>query len=232
MPMHTNKILLLLAATAISVSLAIAETPRTVEQRTLVIDSFQSGISDQWQEKRFKGQTHYKAAQKDNLSSIMAESNGAASGLFFKITYKPETYPIIEWSWQIEHVLAAGNARLKEGDDYAARIYVVFPSLFFWRTKAINYVWANKLDKGELLPNAYTPNAAMIAVESGNQHAGQWLTERRNIIEDYQRAFGEPPPEVGAIAIMTDTDDTGEQARAWYGPITIKSEPGSAATKP
>lgn len=42
---------------------------------------------------------------------------------------------------------------------------------------------------------------------------------RRNIVDDYRRAFGEDPPHVGAIAIMTDTDNTGETATAWYGDI-------------
>jgi hypothetical protein len=202
------------------------------EQRVVVIDRFQSGISEQWQEKKFSGQTRYTAVQKDNLPSIMAESKGSASGLFFKIAYKPEAYPILQWSWQIEHVLEAGDARFKKGDDYAARIYVVFPSLFFWRTKALNYIWANTLPKGEMLANAYTENAVMIAVQSGNQQAGQWQSEKRNIIDDYRQAFGESPPEVGAIAIMTDTDNTGEHVRAWYGPISIMSAPISAAAEP
>ena len=37
--------------------------------------------------------------------------------------------------------------------------------------------------------------------------------------EDYRRAFGEDPPRIGAVAIMTDTDNTGEEAVAWYGAI-------------
>jgi hypothetical protein len=61
----------------------------------------------------------------------------------------------------------------------------------------------------------------MIAVESGPEKAGAWQTETRNIYEDYRRSFGEAPPRVGAVAIMTDTDNTGEDALAWYGAIRI-----------
>jgi hypothetical protein len=60
----------------------------------------------------------------------------------------------------------------------------------------------------------------MIAVESGPELAGQWVTVRRNVVDDYRKAFGEDPPQVGAIAIMTDTDNTGESATAWYGDIS------------
>jgi len=98
-------------------------------------------------------------------------------------------------------------------------VYVVFPSVLFWRTRAVNYIWANRLPPGAFLPNAFTGNAVMVAVESGNGNAGRWIDEERNIVEDFRRAFGEDPPEIGAVAIMTDTDNTGEEAVAWYGAI-------------
>jgi len=125
----------------------------------------------------------------------------------------------------VEHVLAKGDAMHKEGDDYAARVYVVFPSLLFWKTRALNYIWANRLPRGNVVPNAFTANAMMIAVRSGPGETGRWLTEQRNIYEDFKQAFGEEPPMVGAIAIMTDTDNTGETATALYGPIRISDRP-------
>ena len=59
----------------------------------------------------------------------------------------------------------------------------------------------------------------MVAVESGDGNAGRWIDEERNLAEDYRLAFGEDPPRIGAVAIMTDTDNTGEEAVAWYGAI-------------
>jgi hypothetical protein len=64
----------------------------------------------------------------------------------------------------------------------------------------------------------------MIAVESGAAKAGTWVEERRNIVADYRRAFGGAPPRIGAIAIMTDTDNTGGSAEAWYDDIRIESK--------
>jgi len=98
-------------------------------------------------------------------------------------------------------------------------VYVVFPSVLFWRTRAVNYIWANRLPRGAFLPNAYTGNAVMVAVESGDGNAGRWVDEERDLVEDYRRAFGEDPSRIGAVAIMTDTDNTEEQAVAWYGAI-------------
>ncbi|MBU0485915.1 MAG: DUF3047 domain-containing protein [Proteobacteria bacterium] len=190
--------------------------------KIIIIDNFKNGISANWEEKSFSGKTKYSLDTEQDRSCIKAVSKGTASGLFYKIDFDPEQYPIITWSWKVENILAKGDAKTKEGDDYAARIYVVFPSFFFWKTRAINYIWANKLPKETSVPNAYTSNAMMIAVESGPELTGQWLTETRNIHEDFKNLFGEAPPKVGAIAIMTDTDTTGELATAYYGPISIK----------
>lgn len=195
-----------------------AATPETV----ITLDDYHSGISPKWKEKKFKGQTHYQASLKDGLPCISATSSASASGLFYAISYDPETSPLLTWQWQIDNVLTTGDATKKSGDDYPARIYVVFPSAFFWRTKALNYIWDTRLPVGTFIANAYTSNAMMIVVESGPEKKGRWISEKRNIRDDFIKAFGEPPPKVGAIAIMTDTDDTGETAQAWYGPIQIR----------
>ena len=61
----------------------------------------------------------------------------------------------------------------------------------------------------------------MIAVQSDPTHVGQWLEEKRNLIEDYRKCFAEEPSKASAVALMTDTDNTGEEAVAWYGPIRL-----------
>lgn len=187
----------------------------------MLLDDYQDGLSPKWEEKSFKGKTEYQVTREDNQLCIHASSNASASGLYYKIDYDTKKYPFILWSWKVDHVLSKGDARYKHGDDYAARVYVAFPSWAFWRTTAINYVWANKLPQGEAVPNPFTKNAIMIAVESGPARTGQWIEEKRNVLEDYRRYFGKDPPKVGAIAIMTDTDNTGQEATAWYGPISI-----------
>lgn len=215
--MCSGIILIVLLLFAVSgVTAATAETGIT-------LDHYQSGISPKWKEKKFKGQTHYQASIKDGLPCIAATSSASASGLFYEISYDPEVSPLLAWQWQIDNVLTKSDPTQKSGDDYAARIYVVFPSAFFWRTKALNYIWDARLPKETFITNAYTSNAMMIVVESGPDKKGRWIAEKRNIREDFIKAFGEPPPKVGAIAIMTDTDDTGETTTAWYGPIRIEN---------
>ncbi len=177
-----------------------------------------------WESKNFKGTTDYRLVQAAGRTVVRAASHDAASGLIRKISFQPSKYRYLRWSWKVSHTITGGDERTRAGDDYAARVYVVFPGRFFWQIRAINYIWANKLAKGYFLPSAYSANSRMVAVESGNGRAGQWWTEERDVFADYRALFGTDPPEAEAIAIMTDTDNTGGSAEAWYGDITLSTQ--------
>jgi len=187
----------------------------------IIIDKFANGITDAWESKSFKGMTKYEWIKDKDTAYIRATSKASASGLYYRIDYDTKQYPYITWWWKVDDIIASGDATRKSGDDYAARIYVVFPSFFFWNTKAINYIWANKLAKEKAIPNPFSGNSIMISVRSGRSETGKWQSETRNVYEDYMHVFGKEPPNAGAIAIMTDTDNTGESVSASYGPMAI-----------
>jgi len=187
--------------------------------------------------------TQYRLIEEDGRQIIEAESEGSASGLIRPLDLDPKIYRTLSWCWKVKGIIKKGDVRTKAGDDYAARIYVTFKfdpdrASFFEAAKfltyklfygeyppkaALNYVWANRMQVGEMVPNAYTERAMMIAVESGEEKVGQWRCEKRNLFEDYQAAFGEMPPYISGIAVMTDTDNTGESARAFYADLSLES---------
>jgi Protein of unknown function (DUF3047) len=187
----------------------------------IVVGAFSSGNLSGWEAKPFKGKTVYSLVPDGEKKVLMAHSRHAASGLLRKITLDTRKYPLLRWTWKVSHSLGKEDITKKSGADFAARVYVVFPRTFFWQTRAINYVWAAKMPKYSSAPSPYTSNAMIIAVESGDGKAGNWVTEERNIYEDYKQLFGEDPPKLGAVAVMTDTDDTRDEVTAWYGDITL-----------
>ncbi len=207
----------------LAAALALIRPPAFGEN--LVIGNFSAGDLTGWRPKVFRGETAYSLILEEGRRVLKARSQAAASGLIKEVRVDPARYPLLRWSWKIEGTIPNGNEQTKAGDDYAARVYVVFPSVLFWKTKAVNYIWANQLPRGESLPNAFTSNAMMVAVESGNGKAGTWVEEERNLYEDYRTLFGEDPPDIGAVALMTDTDNTGGEAVAYYGDITLRSLP-------
>lgn len=173
---------------------------------------------------------------------VKAVAESSASGLVREMKINPKEYSIVQWRWKVSNILKKGDVRRKEGDDYPARIYVTFEYDssklgFFEKAKyeavrllygqyppigAINYIWESKVQKGTAIPNPYTDRVIMIVVESGETKLNQWVSEERNIYEDYKKAFGQEPPMISGVAIMTDTDNTGESAVAYYGDILFR----------
>ena len=76
------------------------------------------------------------------------------------------------------------------------------------------------------MPNPYTDQVHMIVVGCGPDRLNTWVTEKRNVYEEHKRTYGEEPPMISGIAIMTDTDNTGESAEAYYGDIVLKRRAG------
>ena len=185
--------------------------------------------------------TTYKIEGESERFWVKAESDASASALIKEVEIDPKAYPILRWSWKVENIIEKGDERKKEGDDYAARVYVNFrydsrKASLWERTQyavartiygsyppkgTINYIWANKLPQGKVVDNVYTSRAKVVAVESGREKVGQWASEERNIYRDYIALFGEEPPQVIGVAIMTDTDNTQDKAVAYYGEIFL-----------
>lgn len=205
-----------------------------------------SGLPQDWKPLTFPKiarHTSYTLESSGKNFWVKAESRNSASALVREIRVDPKVYPILRWRWRVENVIQKGDEKKKEADDYAARVYVNFrydpEKASLWeRTQyalaygtyghyppkgALNYIWANKIERGQVVDSAYTSKSKMIAVESGPERIGAWVSEERNIHRDYVSYFGEDPPEVIAIAIMTDTDNTGEKAVAYYEDMTLCS---------
>jgi len=212
----------------------LACLPALAAEPELRVGKFSSGDLTGWKEQTVFGskKSTYAFAQDNGKTVLVGKSNDAASGLLYKIDIDPKNYPIIRWTWKIDHTVKKGNERIKDGHDFAARLYVVFPRGLFSRTRAIEYVWGNVLHKGESIRSPYSKNAAMIAVDSGDELAGHWTVHRRNFADDYRTAFGEEAPKAGAIAIMTDSDNTHESATGYYGDITLLQAPREDEQKP
>lgn len=187
----------------------------------LMIGSFSSESLDQWESKEFKGQTKYHTSILQGTRVLKAESDDSASGLFKEQHIDLQKTPVMNWRWRIENQLGNINEQAKAGDDYAARVYVVVSGgLTFWRTKAINYVWAGTSPKGKIWPNAFAgDHAMMIALRSSSDQIGTWYTEKRNILADLKQQFGEDIHYIDAVAIMTDTDNAHGKVTAYYGDI-------------
>ena len=206
-----------------------------------------AGLPQGWKPLTFKNipkSTTYELVKHGEHVVVKASSDASASGLTKEVKIDPKEFPIVRWQWKIDNLLKTSDVTRKDGDDYPARLYITFeydPDKVSVGKKlkykagrvlfgdipigAINYVWERKAPVGAIIDNAYTDFVKMVVVESGPQKLGVWTDESRNIYEDYKRAFGEEPPLINGVAIMSDTDNTKERAVAYYGDITFERSP-------
>ena len=186
--------------------------------------------------------TKYTLVKEDGTVAVKALSESASSGLTREITINPREYPIVQWRWKVANVLSKGDVFRKEGDDYPARLYITFeydPSRVGFFEKAgreayrmiygqqlplgaINYIWESKAPVGTVTPSTYAKQSMMFVLESGEEKLNAWVSEERNVNEDYKKAFGDEPSMINGVALMTDTDNTRETATAYYGDIVFK----------
>jgi hypothetical protein len=167
-----------------------------------------------WTEVIFDGRTDYRAEE----ACLRALSDNAASGLVRRqevdLTEKPE----LVWRWRADKLLRGAEAdeQSKDGDDFLARVYVVHETLLPWRSRAVNYVWTRDVPVGEHWDNPFAGQAVMVAVQSGPEGLGEWHSFRRDVRADFKRFHDRDIDSVQAVAIMTDTDNTGGRAEACY----------------
>jgi hypothetical protein len=172
---------------------------------------------------------------------LKAESNASASAIVYKDFFNVHDYPNVKWRWKVEGVYKKGETKTKAGDDYPLRVYVmfgydperanVFEKMKYGFLKSIygaypphsslNYVWANREQAETIVISPYTDRSKMVLLQKGARKAGTWQDETVDIVEDYQKAFGKKPPTRARIAIMNDSDNTGESSVSYMEYIEV-----------
>ena len=198
-----------------------------------------------WKLSSFKKATQYQLVIDDGRAVMKATARGSASGIAYPLNVDLKRHPLLRWRWKVPALIKKADNTKRHTEDAPVRLVVtfsgdhnklplderIFAQQFQMFTGAklpystLMYIWENHAAKDTIIPNLHTSRIRMIVAESGAARLGQWREETRNVYEDYRRAFGEEPPPVKSIAIMTDTDNTGEQVDAYYGDIAFVAAP-------
>lgn len=186
-------------------------------------------LAQAWTHRRFVGETAYDSVTLDGMAAIRAVGRRSASGLYRDVSYRTAEHPWLEWTWRVDRLQRTADIREKGREDFAAAIFLIFgrPSVLKRDVPTLAYVWtSDRLAQGAIADSAHHPGVVQhVAVRAGPDGLGQWLRERRNVVDDFRRAFGRDPPDaVEVIALFTDNDETGEPVEAYYGAIQATSE--------
>ena len=186
--------------------------------------------------------TKYTIERTNDGSYLKAESNKSVLALAYKEEFNVYTYPKVRWRWKISNIYKNADPETKDGDDYAIRVYVAFrydpkaPSSIGQRLKyglintmygeyppqaTLNYVWANSENQKTIMTSPYSDTVKLIALEKGSKKVGTWQDEEIDIVQDYRKAFGADAPQMGFVAVMNDSDNTGQSSVSYIDFIEV-----------
>ena len=210
---------LLLAVAAWAADLAVVE-----DWTKLAVGA--KGIPDGWK----GGQTwgfpkhDFTVVNHDGRRALHLRSTDESSTVSkdIKGKVKLKETPILEWSWKVVTLPKGADSRSKHTDDQAAQLYVSWPRFpQAVRSRIIGYIWDTTAPQGLVVQSEKTSTVTYVVVRSGPGELGKWLTERRNVVEDYRKIYGEEPDNPGAVSIAIDSDDTHSTAEAFFGAIVF-----------
>ena len=189
----------------------------------------------------FATKSEYALVESGSGVVLEGRADGSASGFYQRIRIDPARHPVIEWRWRVLQTPAGLDPRVPARDDSPARVIIAFHgdaarldigerfalALYHALTgdkmpyAIIMYSWASDAPVGTITPSIPTGKIQTIVVGGG---VGEWREFRRNVLEDYRRAFGEEPWDIVGVGVMTDASNTHEKASAQYGDISFRPE--------
>lgn len=215
----------LVAAVPLAAAAALAQGARVVVENWDKIAVGTRGIPPGWQGHKWGSPKYdFQVVQDDGVKAIRLKSDKDSSSISKEIKVDAKQYPILEWKWKVVTLPPKGSARRAETDDEAAQIYVTFPRFpTAVRSRVIGYIWDSNEPVGATFPSAKVSTVNFIVVRSGSADLGRWLTESRNVVEDFKKIYGEEPGEnVGAITLSINSQNTGASAESFFGEIFFR----------
>lgn len=193
---------------------------------------------------RLKKMTEYALVEVGGTTVVKAIANASASGLRHAVSVDLASMPWLQWTWRIPQLIEGANNTESHVEDSPARVILTFEGgrdklppeeqmnydLALAMTgnrmpyATLMYIWENRLPEGTIITHHMTSRVKMVVAGSGTRDLNVWHGERHNVLADYRRAFGEDPPRVASVGIMSDSDNTGASITAYFGDIRFASK--------
>ena len=211
--------LVVAAATALAADVAVVENWSTQPPGT-------KGIPPPWQKQSWGSPAYDFTIVEDGGRRVLhMKSANDSSTISKEITRQVslKDTPVLAWSWKVVALPRGGDSRRKETDDQAAQVYVTWPRFpEAVRSRVIGYIWDTTAPAGLTIKSQKAGTVTYIVVRSGSADLGKWITEQRNVREDYRQIFGEEPEDPAVISVAIDSDDVKGTAEAFVGAILFR----------
>lgn len=182
-----------------------------------------NGLPKDWKLRVWRGEPDVKIVSSDGIKILRLRSQKASVSVYRNFKLDLKNFPNLRWRWKVTQLPRNADARIKDRDDQAAGIYVMFPRFpSMINSRFLAYIWETSVPEGTVLRNRRNPMIHYIVVRSGKGKLNRWITEERNVLDDYRKVFGQEPPMVGGVALLIDSDDTNSKAESFFSRIEFK----------
>ncbi len=222
---------LLAGLTFLAAALLATAPLRAADPAPLVVEDWskqpegKTGIPDGWKGQNWGSPKYdFRIETQGGRKILRVRSQDDSSTISKEAKVDVKDRPILQWSWYAVTLPKGGDARKSATDDQAAQLYVTFPRFpQAVRSRIISYLWDTSAPAGAIFKSEKTGLVTYVVVRSGPAEVGKWVTESRNVLEDYKKIYGEAPGEdVGAISISIDSNDTHSSAESYFGEILFR----------
>lgn len=250
--MQKSALPILLAALLTGCATAPEAPPKT--DITPFSRNWAGGAPRDWQPfilARTKAKTEYETAVDSATGQVVlvARAQRSASGLKMRLDVDPAIRPRVAWEWRVVQLIRDADNTDRDAEDAPVRLLLFFDGdhsrlpvreqMLMEMAQLVSgrkmpyatlmYIWENRQPIGTLIDSAHTGRVKMIVAGSGVDRLGQWKRFERDYVEDFRRAFGEPPGRLIGVGVLTDTDNTGGTVEAYYGDIVLRPARGARA---
>jgi hypothetical protein len=206
--------------------LALASLAASTAQTAFVVlnpVNWQPGhLPDGWQVKVNYGMPKIATVREGNNNYLDLKSHDSSYGLEREVDFDPNRAPYLTWKWNVKQLPAGGDFRHSRSDDQAAQVLVAFAD-----KRVLTYIWDTTAPAGIMESASSIPLVHIYAVvcRSGAADLNRWLTESRNLADDYEKAYGRPAPRVKGIRLQINTQHTGTSAESCFSEVAFRSAP-------
>jgi hypothetical protein len=176
--------------------------------------------------------THFEVVELEGKRVLRVEAESSYGNLVHALTLDPPPSTLqFAWRWRVDQPVEGADLRQRATEDIPAKVCVFFDEPMSqvpflerqvlrmarvrsqdWLPSAtVCYVWDNKLPVGTVLRSPYTGRVRYLVLQSGAEHLRSWRSEKREVIADFLRLYGDEatqaPPIIG-VGVGADADNT------------------------
>ena len=205
-------------------ALTLLNTAPVWAEDSMAITDFSSvagGVPAGWDLKEKSGKADFAVVKDGDIAAARFRSANTSFSLQKEVKVDLKQFPIVAWKWKVTKLPAQGDFRKSKTDDQAAQLFLAFS-----KTKAIVYIWDTTAPQGLMESTSPVPfmTVKVVVVRSGPAEMGKWITERRNVYEDYKKLYGSEPPAVNGVRLQINSQHTETSAESYFADVVFKKQ--------